>query len=183
MTELTSEYGFESDECIYYKNKIYLKALCELIGKDKYLECLGNHSIMDLINSLSQYGNYIDSISLIYNIDKACGYYDTMNTDYDKKAWNIINKLYKNKNEVSIEDSKDVVMKTYSNSLTDSNYFILETTNPSSVEIKKNYFVYTEDLGVKFEDENGKNGFVRLNQDNTIVDEISNKEKKLTMVK
>lgn len=141
---LTEESNAYANAALYSKPTIYVKAICELIGEDNYLDALDSNNIWKLIDYLNEYGSSFDSIKLISLIDKSYIYYNST-TDEDEEAWKIIDKMYKKKTGVSIEQSKDEVMKIYSNEYGKTTYKITSSDSVVGNTIEKNYFINTED--------------------------------------
>ncbi len=141
---LTEESNAYANATLYSKPTVYVKAICELIGTDKYLEALDSNDVWKLIDYLNEYGDLFDSIKLLKLIDKSYIYYSST-TDADEEAWKIIDKMYEKKNGVSIGQSNDEVMKIYSNKYGRTSYKITSSDFVAGNTVEKNYFINIEE--------------------------------------
>ena len=166
---LVREYGAYSNVDIYEKNSYYVRALCELIGTDEYMKAAGKHNLSALIESLNEYSKDNEGKKLLSYIDKACLYYDSYGTDNDKNAWAIIEKMYFEKNGISIKDNTDIVMKAYSNKLAKTSYEITGARGYSNVFVEKNYFKNIDNPTISYKNFGKEYGSADLNQNNEII--------------
>ena len=143
-TLLTQENGSFDNTVYYTKNANYVRVICELIGSDNFMIACANHNLSELTAYLSEYSSKSEAKKLIKLIDDACLDYGNMATDEDRKAWDIINNMYINKNGISIEESDDLVMQVYSNKMADTSYKIDGKPPLSVPKVSKNYFLNTD---------------------------------------
>ena len=141
VSMLNQEYDVYEGRDNYKKASNYVRVICELIGTDKFMEYAGYHDLEGLIKELGQYSSEKEAKELIENMYKSAERYRTSSTSYDNSAWSTINKMYKNKNGISIEDSEDYIMKVYANETNSSGYKIPGAEFNSSAIANKHYFV------------------------------------------
>ncbi len=165
---LTKESKAYANVTVYGKNSNYVKALCEIIGGENYIDAAGSHDWFKLIDYISEYCSVGEALKLLRSIDKACLYYKDKGTKYDEKAWTVINKMYEKKNGVSIENSNDEIMKVYSNTLLGTRYDITGARSYNHAQVNKNYFLDLEQKHkIVFERLGKKYGEITLNEDNS----------------
>ena len=157
----------------------YTRIICEIIGADRFIQIAGNHDLNELIDEIAKLCSKNDAKELIKNIDKASerrNYSDR--TEYDEKAWEIIQKMYKTKNGVSIDDSGDILMQLYfnitNNSSKDFNpkiYKAEDVTLFSIFQTNKRYF--TNNSKNSITDRNKYNGNstieISLDENNRVI--------------
>lgn len=168
---LTREYKCYGGCDDYIKNVYYVRIICELIGEDNYICALGHHNINELKNYLCEYASDKDINNLINYIDDSCSmkndlsYYITR-TEYDYKAFEIINKMYEKKHGISIENSDDIIMKCYSNILFDTRYYIDGGVYPYDTLVYKNYFVNRNNTSIVLLDDGMYYGRINIDDKN-----------------
>ena len=137
---ITREYGTYVGVDNYHKCSDYVKCICELVGEDNYMKAFGHHDYKELFDYLGEYGSNSDTRELMRQLDGACSNFDAKGTDYDIRAFEIIDKMYAKKNGVSIENSDDELMKIYSNKLADTHYGITGARSYYQATANKKYF-------------------------------------------
>ena len=165
---IVREYDCYSGVDDYEKSTYYVRSICELIGTDKYMTAVGGHDLDLLITYLNEYSSSKDGSKLVDYIDSASFQHDTYGTDDDKKAWEIIEKMYIEKNGISIEESSDVVMKIYSNKLAKTTYEIEGARGYSNAHINKNYFVNIEEPTITYSAFGKDYGTATINENNVV---------------
>lgn len=172
---LTEESNAYVGTTIFNKQTIYVKAICELIGKDKFLDAINSNDVGKLIKYLGTYSSLNDAIKLIQYIDKSYkDYYNIL--DADKEAWQIIDKMYEKKNGIDIKNSKDEIMKVYSNKLGETDYSITGAKGYLDGVVNKNYFINEHTPAtIILKSQNTKYGELVLDSNNNVVN-ILNEE-------
>lgn len=168
---LVHEYNSYAGLDDYIKNTYYVKILCELIGEDRYLDCIGHHDLNKLKKYIAKYSSSSDANKLIKYIDKACSddnLYE-LNTEYDQNAFEIIKNIYKNKNNISIENSNDSTIKNYCNILFNCNYNLEGVLSQSETIVLKNYFVKKDDTTIAIFEDGEYCGTITLHKNKTLV--------------
>ena len=141
VSMLNQEYDVYEGRDNFKKASNYVRAICELIGTDKFMEYAGMHDLEGLIKELGKYSSESEAKELIENINIAGQHYRTNGTSEDHSAWSKIEKMYENKNGVSIKNSDDYLMKIYGNENNLCGYKIPGAEFNSSAIANKHYFV------------------------------------------
>ncbi|MBR6948698.1 MAG: hypothetical protein IKH54_00755 [Bacilli bacterium] len=149
----------------YEKASYYVRTIMEIVGSDNYIDIIGKKDLNALIDSLSTYCTKGEAKDLINNIDKASSLYEEKGTEYDINAWNIIKKIYKNKNGIELEESKDEIMKIYSNKTADTMYPITGAEYSFRASANKRYIVNNDINSIIIEKDNN-NVEIKLDENN-----------------
>lgn len=170
---LVHEYNSYAGLDDYIKNTYYVKILCELIGKDRYLDCIGHHDLDRLKKYIAKYSSTSEVNKLIKYIDKACDIDNDnlykIDNEYDELCFEIIKNIYMNKNNISIENSNDSVMKNYCNILFNCDYNLEGVSSQYETIVLKNYFVKKDDTTIAIFEDGVYCGALTVHKNKTLV--------------
>ena len=163
---IVRESGIYTNTDSYEKEHYYLRTILELIGVDNYMKAASKGDYSKLKGYLSEYCSPSEASDLIKYIDKAVLFFQDKGTEYDVKAWDIISKMYQNKHGVSIENSDDLVMKCYSNTLAGTYYDIPGADYSWEATSSKNYFLNKHNYISLYNWSKGDYGVIYLDDNN-----------------